>query len=229
MRRIILLFIFITPPIWAWSQHTDYRTEIGIDYSHKLAKGFGIGFGQEVRLDPLGQQLSKSETTVGLEYALFRKPLKHYGVKLKSFGEYALIDRLNSHHRYEIQNRVNIGLSASMNQGTWQFGLRTRLQTTWRNEQRGSYRYNPQMHLRIRFKASFSPAGSRWEYYSSEELFYRVNDPEGRFVDECRTTVGITYKTQRRNEVGLYIKASHEVQVNRPDKYYALGFSYSFD
>jgi len=113
--------------------------------------------------------------------------------------------------------------------GYWDFGGRLRLQSTWRDESRGSYRYNPKLYLRGRLSTAYAMPDRPWEFGAHAEYFYRLNDPRGAFVDEMRYTVEVTRILDRRQSLTLYLKYFHELQVSSPLRMLTLGLRYDFE
>ena len=229
MKRLLILLVVLLPGGFLAAQNYDFGTEWEATYSRTIVKGTEISIGEELRFKQYSTRFTKTETTVGLSYALFRKKLKPHGLKLKLGGSYAFIYRYNSKHYYEDQHRLNLNVSLTKKFGDWSVGYRMRYQTTFRNERIGTYKYNPQMYLRNRIGVSYTFPNKPWKLSLTEECFQRLNHPSRKIVDEFRTVATAAYQIDRHNTVSVHLKAATEVQVKNPDRFFAIGFTFDFD
>ena len=211
------------------AQSYDFGTEWEARYSRAVVKGTEISVAEELRFKHYSTRFTKSETTVALSQALWRKSLKQHGMRLKLGASYAFIYRYNKNRYYEDQHRLNLNLSFTKKFGDWAVGYRARWQTTFRNERIGDYKYNPQMYLRNRIGVSYSFPDKPWKLSLTEECFQRLNHPSKKIVDEFRTVATVSYQVDRHNTVSMQLKAATEVQVKNPDRFFCLGFAYEFD
>ena len=227
MKKIIYI-ILICLPFISMAQSTDCGTEFSVDYSHKLAKGFSFDVEAEARFKEYSTHYSKGAISAGLQYSLFREHLKSIGMKIKIGANYSLIHRYNNLDVYEFQHRASANITISEQIGMFEISLRERYQCDWRDIERGDYSYNPRMHLRTRLKLLYQPIQIPWEFFVSEEIYYRANHPNNNEFEELRTMLGFTRIINSTNAITLYLKASNEINKKRPDNFYALGISYSF-
>lgn len=228
MKKYTLYLLLIFLPLLGMAQSSDFGTEVGVDYNLKLGSGFSLNFEGEARFTDISTKFNKGELSAGIQYSILRDQLKPIGMKLRVGANYAMRYKLNSLDLYEFQNRVNAYLSVSKKLGQFQIALRERYQCDWRDMDKGDYTYNPKMHLRTRLKFSYEPEYIPWEFYISEEAYYRVNHPKNNEFDELRTTLGVTRIINSTNAITLYIKAANEINKKRADNFYALGLAYSF-
>lgn len=229
MKRLLILLVVLAPGGFLGAQNYDFGTEWEAGYTRSIVKGTEISISEELRLKQYSTRLTKTETTLALSQALFRKKLKQYGLKLRLGASYAFIYRYNSKHYYEDQHRLNLNVNLTKKIGDWAVGYRLRYQTTFRNERIGDYKYNPQMYLRNRIGVSYSFPNKPWKLSLTEECFQRLNHPSKKIVDEFRTVATASYQIDRHNTVSIHLKAATEVQVKNPDRFFALGFTYDFD
>ena len=226
---MVILLVVLVPGGFLGAQNYDFGTEWEAEYTRAIVKGTEISIGEELRFKQMSTRFTKTETTLGLSQALWRKSLKQHGVKLRLGVSYAFIYRYNSKHYYEDQHRLNLNLSVTKKFGDWAIGYRMRYQTTFRNERIGDYKYNPQMYLRNRIGVSYTFPNKPWKLSLTEECFLRLNHPSRRIVDELRSVASASYQIDRHNSVSIQLKATIEVQVKNPDRYFAMGFAYEFD
>ena len=227
--RFILLILLLSTGAFVYAQNYDFGTEWEAEYSRTLVKGTQLNIGEEIRLKQYSTRFTKSETSVGITQALFRKKLKAHDWRLRIGATYAFIYRYNSKHYYEDQHRLNLNIMVNKKIGDWTLGYRMRYQTTFRDERIGNYKYNPHIYLRNRIGVSYSFPNTPWRISLTEECFQRLNHPSHRIVDEFRTVLSASLKIDRHNTISFHLKAATEVQVKNPDRFFALGFGYEFD
>lgn len=229
MKRSLLTLLAIGALGTLQAQTHDAGLELSAAYEQAIGRGLNLNIEEELRLTNMGTSYSKSETTLGIQYALLRNQLELYDMKMRVGADYGFINRLNKHHYYENQHRTNLNLLLSKRIGNWRIAWRCRWQTTFRNESRGDYKYNPQMYLRNRLRLSYKLPSKPYTLFVAAECFYRLNHPEKRIVDELRTRAGFSWQLDKHNSLEFFLKASNEIQVKNPDNLYLLGIGYSFD
>ncbi len=210
------------------AQSNDFGTEVGASYSLKPWRAGEVTLSEQLRFKDNSTRYAKSETGITLQQSLFRRQLKEHGLRWRVGGGYAFINRQNSKLRFYNQHRFILQTSLSKDFGNWRFGSRVRLQTNYRNPNSGSYRDNPQTHLRFRLSVRYELPNKPWELELSEECYYRVADPKGDFVDKARTILSATYNINRTHSVTLYGKLNQELQVKDPEAFYCMGLSFQF-
>ena len=216
----------------ARAQHGDFGAELSATYGHRLWSGASFAFGEKVRLNSNCSQYSQSKSSVSIGQRLLHRQLDLYNLKWKIGGGYTFINRLNEgKHRqyYENQHRFMLQSTLSYNYGFWRASGRVRLQSTFRDESRGSYRYNPKVVLRGRVTLGYVLPDKPWRFGAGAEYFYRANDPKGSFVDEMRYSVETTRIIDGRQNLSLYLKYFHELQVADPVRMIVVGLRYDFE
>ena len=230
-KRSILLLLLLWSAV-AGAQSVDFATEWAGSYGLKPWRGGNLSFGEKVRLTQNSTRYSQSKTSVVLQQGLLKRQLDLYDLRLRVGGGYTFINRLTdaySNPYYENQHRLMVQSTLAWSYGFWRFTGRLRMQSTFRDERRGDYRYNPKLALRGRLSAAYAMPDRPWKFGLHSELFYRANDPRGAFVDEWRTTAEATYLLDRHSSVTLYAKYFHELQVADPLRMFALGLRYDFE
>lgn len=229
MKKIFTFLLTTLVLLTIKAQSQDFGTEWSAGANFDVRRNWQIDIGEEVRFNQNSTRLSKCESEVGFNYSLLKDRIDIYGWKLKVGGSYAFLWRYNSDNYYEPQHRLNLTLKISKEIGHWKLNSRTRWQTTFRDEDRVSVRYNPKMYLREMLQINYAYPDKPWGFYADEECFYRLNDPEGLFIDEWRTRLGVSYRLSRDNSVNAYFKISKEVQVKDPNTFYSVGLGYEFN
>ena len=213
-------------------QHRDLGGELAATARVAPWRGASLTVGEKVRFTEGCSRFSQSKTSVVLQQGLWKDGLDLYDLRLRIGAGYTFIDRLTdaySNPYYELQHRLMVQTALSWRRGFWRVGGRLRLQSTFRDETRGSYRYNPKLCLRGRLSASYSMPDRPWRFGANTELFYRANDPRGRIVDEWRSALEVTRLLDRHSSLTLYAKYFHELQVADPLRMVCLGLRYDFE
>jgi len=228
----IMLLLLLSVPVYAGAQQHDFGGELAATVGFKPWRGGSLTVGEKVRFIDGCTRFSQSKTSLVVQHSLLRSELKRYDLRWRVGGGYTFIDRLSdaySNPYYEYQHRLMLQSTLAWRYGLWRFAGRLRAQSTFRDEQRGDYRYNPKIALRARLSATYAFPDRPWKLGANSELFYRANDPRGAFVDEWRTTVEATYLFDRSSSLTLYGKYFHELQVDNPLRMFCLGLRYDFE
>lgn len=232
MRRHWLIILLLLLPVIAIGQQSDFATELQVGYGLKPWRGGSLTFTEKVRFTNYSSLYSQSKTAIVVQQTLLRRQLDLYDMRLRVGGGYTFINRLTDPYEnpfYENQHRVMVQTTLTKEHGFWRFGGRLRMQSTFRDERHGSYRYNPKLTLRGRLSASYTMPDKPWKFGTHAEYFYRLNDPRGAFVDEMRYTAYVTRLIDRHQNLTLYLKYFHELQVADPLRMLAVGINYSFE
>lgn len=223
----VLLTCCLSSP--ACAQTTDFGIEWQASYSFKPWRGGSITIGEKMRLADNASRFSQSKTSAAIQHTVPSRWLSLYDIRLRIGAGYTFIDRLTDHSYYELQHRLMAQAALSWDYGFWRFGGRTRIQCTFRDEKRGSYRYNPKLALRWRLSATYSMPDRPWRFGGYAEYFCRLNDPRGTLIDEMRYTLFATYRLDRHQSLSLYAKYFHEMQVSNPIRMPLLGIGYEWN
>lgn len=232
MRRLWLIALPLLLGTVAGAQQHDFATEFQAGYGLKPWRGGSLSLTEKVRFADLSSRYSQSKTAVIVQQSLLRHQLGLYDMRLRIGVGYTFINRLSDpyeNHWYENQHRLMVQATLSKDYGHWRFGGRVRMQGTFRDETRGSYRYNPKLMLRGRLSATYSMPDKPWKFGGNAECFYRMNDPRGAFTDEIRCTASATRLLDRHQSITLYLKYFHEMQVADPMRMLAVGINYNFE
>ncbi|MEA4976526.1 MAG: DUF2490 domain-containing protein [Paludibacter sp.] len=203
------------------AQLSDVGTLGSISLSKDFNRYMGATIEQELRFDQLSTSLNRSATSIGAEISMIRRILR------AEFG-YDLLYRKNKDTSYEFRHRSSIGLLAQYKFNRLNYRLRTRMQATFRDENRGDYRYNPVYVWRNRFELRYDVFGSPFTPYLYGEMFCPVNTSYGLFMDGYRISFGTKYKASKRSDFDLQLRFDQEIQ--QPDQenilYCCVGWNY---
>lgn len=205
------------------AQLSDVGTLGSVSLSKDLNRYMGVTVEQELRFDQLSTLLNRSATSIGADISLIRR-------FLRAQFDYDLLYRRNKDTNYEFRHRSSIGLLAQYKYNRLNFRLRSRMQATFRDENRGNYKFNPVYVWRNRFELRYDIFGSPLTPYLYGEMFCPVNSRYGFFMDGYRISFGTKYKVSKRSDIDFQLRFDQEIQQPDPEKilYCCVGWNYKF-
>ena len=224
-KRIVYIFLFFLSCVSfnAYAQLRDAGGIGSISVSKEISKVTELSFEQELRLDQGLSMLNRSSTSIGADFTIVRR-------LLKAEVDYILMYRREDFDLYEFRHRFTAGFVFQQRYSRFIFKLRTRGQTTLRDENRGDYKYNPRYVWRNRLQVEYNIPKSPFRPYISTEIFCPLNSDYGFFMDSYRLIIGTTYRFSKRSELDCQIRFDQDVQVANPKNilYTGIGWNYSF-
>lgn len=216
----VLFAVLIAWPLAISAQSFETGALLGAGYEMKILKGWHWGVEAEARFDNNFTHLDRFKAGVGTDYAFWHKRLK-VGVGY---------DYLNYHQEdfYESRHRVHGALTVAEKFGPVKLSYRAMFQSTFRNGNRGDYRFNPKTYMRNRLAFSYKFAGKPVKLYATEEFWWRLYHPDNNIIDALRTTIGVEYEVNIHNTLDFFIRSKNEVQVANPRHILYIGMTYKF-
>jgi hypothetical protein len=220
--RLILLVIFL---VLAKQNHLIAQSpDLGLITSMSLSKNIGrdlgVKFEQELRFNQNLTAYDRSLTSIKLDYSIFRK-------LIMAEIEYDFVHQRQT-DIFEFRHRTSLGLSTFIEYNSLEFEFRTRGQATWRDENRGDYKFNPKYVWRNKLECAYKIFGSPLKPYISGEVFCPVNSPYGFYMDGFRIAAGAKYRINSRNSIQLFVRYDQDVQQPNPKAimYGGVGWNY---
>lgn len=195
---------------------------VGADYELKILKGWHFNLEGEVRFDHNFTHYDRAKLGVGTDYTFWQKRMK-VGVEYNFLNYHAREKQL-----FDNRHRIKGFVSIAPKFGAWKVGWRCMVQTTFRDERRGHYKFNPKTYLRNRLSVAWSIPQTGLKLHCSEEFWWRLYKPGDNIVDQLRTIVGLEYSINKRHSLDFFVRSDNEIQVNNPENVLYLGISYSF-
>ena len=223
-HSITTLVILFTAAVWPsllFGQTSDFGTEYGISWSVKPLKGGELTLGESIRLTDNSSRYSRSASKVEYNQAFLRSRLKPIGMRVSAGASYELIHRASFKGSQYFRHRIKLQAAARKKMGDFQMQYRFVWQNTYRPD-----KHDHRNHLRNRLKLSYSQADSRWGFYLSEEMFYRLDSKNK--IDEWRTQMGATYRIDKNKSIDLNLRRAEEWQVKNPETLYLVGLGLNF-
>ena len=209
--------------MWLCAQTFETGGVLGVGYELKIMKGWHLYAEGDVRFDANFTHYARGKVGVGTDYTFWKKRLK-VGV------EY---DFLNYHDRedqlFDNRHRIKGFVTIAPKFGAWKVGWRCMAQTTFRDERRGDYKFNPKTYLRNRLSVAWSIPQTRLKLHLSEEFWWRLYKPGDNIIDQLRSVVGLEYKINKHHSLDFFLRSDNEVQVKNPENVLYVGVAYTFD
>lgn len=199
-------------------RRTDFGGILSAELSTDLPAHFGLSVEEELRFDHNCTEFNRWLNSVGVDYTF-----GHNRMKLGLSGDY--IRRANDEGYYENRYRLGVQLTYSETYHRFKFSFRTRLLSTFFDEQTGEHRVNPRLYWRNRLQATYQMPDSRFKYALSAELFWLTNDPKNSVVDRLRTVATVEYRLSRRHYLSAFVRMDNDLQMKEPVDRFYLGLT----
>lgn len=224
MRRgglwIILAQLMLLSSLLSMAQTSDVGAIGKIALSSKFGRFWNGKLEQELRMNDNFTSLDRSTTSVAVDYVLIRDLLK---IKV----DYDLIYKKQINF-YELRQRAGVSLSSSYKLNSFTFKFRTRGQSTYRDEERGEYKFNPKLVWRNRLECAYNIFGSRFKPFASVELSCPIKSPHDLYLDGVRTIVGTKFRVSKHVSTEYFLRYDQEVQQTNPNSVVYAGFGWTY-
>ncbi|HLP06268.1 MAG TPA: DUF2490 domain-containing protein, partial [Paludibacter sp.] len=177
---------------------------------------------QELRLNGNLANFNRSLTSASLDYTIIKKILKA-GI------DYDFIYQHNpGKNFYETRQRASVSLSGQTKVDPFDFTIKTRLQSIYRDETHGDYKFNPEYRWRNKLECEYTIFGSPVKPYLSGEIFCPINGKHGFFLDGYRACLGAKYRLSAQTSLNFQLRYDQEVQQANPKGtlYGCIGWNY---
>lgn len=199
-------------------------SDVGGIVSVGITKDFGRKWDskleQELRFN---QSLGYDRALTAFE--LYYKIIPKY---LKLGMEYNLINQNIKSEYYEFRHRAAFQLSGATKLNRLELQLRTRAQSTWRDEAKNDYKINPKLVWRNKFECAYDIFGSPIKPSASAELFFPINSSHGFYLNSYRLRTAVNYKYSRTQSIEMYLRYDKEVQTTSPESVLYIGVSWLY-
>lgn len=219
-RCCIFLLLLMAFALGGMAQTFETGGLVGAEYEMKILKRWHWNAEAELRLDENFTHYDRLKLGVGTDYSFWKKR-----VKVGVFYNY-----LNYHETdfYESRHRVGTALSFSQKLGDCKLSYRAIFQSTFRDERRGDYTFNPKTYMRNRLSFTYNFPEKPVKMHASEEFWWRLYHPERNIIDGLRTVVGVEYDVKKHHTLDFFLRMDNEVQVNNPNNVLYLGVTYKY-
>jgi len=214
-RKTLLfaLCLLAVPVIAQRQKETDAGAIFNAEINKSLPKRFDLTLGEEIRFITNTIGFERSVTTVGIDYTLWKK-------KLKMGVYYDFIYHYNKNQLFEARHRYYYNLSYKQSIESFTLTWRGRIQGTYRDENRGSYKINPKYVLKNKLQLEYSIFGKPWKPSVSCELSNELNNPTGNRLMRIRYEGGATWRMNRTEYLEFFIRYDRQLDFRDPHVFY---------
>ena len=139
---------------------------------------------------------------------------------------YTFIHMYNNDFVFESRNRIYFNLIYKETFEPFTIMWRGRIQSTFRDEDKGSYRVNPRHSLKNKLEVSYEIFGLPVKPFVSCDFSTIVFDPLRDFeLTRIRYTGGVNWRLNRTNYMELFLRYDHRTDYRDPNTL-ALGATY---
>ncbi len=180
-------------------------------FDGKLGKMFGYSIGEELRMQNSFQTMERSSTSLGVDF----KPFSFLKVGATYELMYQQYEKRNV-WQWEWRQRAHLSLTGYCSPGRWNFSLRERLQSTFRESKNWE---NPKIYLRSRFQAEYDIRKSHFTPYASAEMYYTLFPSKAKDagMNRWRFLGGCEYKLDKRNRLDFFYRYTLYTSDDRDD------------
>lgn len=217
---ISLLLVFSLSSAVRGQSH-DFGGIVELGFEQKLAKGLELGLEGEGRFNHCFTSFNRLKIGADLDYSFLKKKR----LKVSLGAAYLLYNRYGT-----IENRGRIvgDLTYTEKFSDFKLSLRTRVQSTFYDMQRGYHKYNPKTYLRGRLQFEYAFTRLRMSIYASTEFFLNLYKKNNVFIENFRTIAGCNFKVGDGHTLGVFLRVDNEVQVSEPENVFYIGLKYNF-
>ena len=211
--RFIILVVFVAFAFVALSkaQKThDFGMWMSAGAEKKLSADWSAGIGTELRTKHRREYIDRWKLDVHSTYRIHR----HF--KLGAAYEFHIKNQATDSETVSLlHHRFMADVVPAMSAGGWlHLSLRERYQYTYRMAKDDIYARH-EHHLRSRMKAVMATAQSKWEPFTSAEVFNNMSE---RFtIDELRLAVGTGFRSSPHHSVNIGYMLNLKKSTDRLD------------
>jgi hypothetical protein len=216
------LFLCCTINLANAQQNNDAGMWNTFSIQHELKKNITLNIDQELRLKENYSRVNLFYTNVGVA---FKK--KNWKIE----PSYRHIDKVNLDATESIRHRFMLDVTFKKKFGNFSISERARYQAEVKNVLSSKRAFMPEQYLRMRTMIDYSINEYFTTYYSCE-LRYQIDVPNSDVVfnglwHRIRNVLGVDYKINRKNSVGVYYLVQNEFNISPPENIYITGLQYS--
>ena len=222
LPKLFCFFLLLLPAtvIAESGKETNAGLSLSYEAEKNLIRELNWSIEEEIRLVTNATGFDRSSTTTGLDYAFWKK-------RMKIGAYYTFLYRYNNKFLYEPRHRYYFNLSLRETLGNFTLSWRGRVQSTYRQENRGQYKINPKYVMKNKFEVEYSVWGRPWKPFVSCDLSTELNNPMGNDLTRIRTEAGATHRINRTNYITFFFRwDEYLVDFDSHPRLLALGVAY---
>lgn len=189
---------------------------------HEIKKKFILTIDQEFRLRENYSRMNLLYTNIGIAYK---------SKNWKFEPSYRFINKFDLDGSISFRHRIMFDLIYKKKFGNFSISERARYQAEVKNVYSSDRAFLPEQYLRMRTMLDYNINDDYTVYYSCE-LRYQIDVPNSDVVfnktwHRIRNVLGVDYKINKKNSVGVYYLVQNEFNISPPENIYITGIQYS--
>jgi len=219
--KLILLLSVITFQFFSGSAQTeDFQLWSGINLDIKVSKKITVEIEEEIRLMDNASKVDNYFTDAGISCNFWNN------FTLAGYYRYARKNELEDF--YSNIHKYYIDLEYDNSIGRWEFSMRTRYQSRYKNIKSSEPGFIPEKHSRNKISVAYDIYRSPLKPEIWCEVYYQLNNPGGNEIDKVRIAPELNYSINRSNRIKIYYMIEKEYSVENPATNYILGLGYTY-
>lgn len=202
-----------------YSQKQDFGLWTGIEVENKLSKRFDLAMELGNRWKDNLAQRDESFASVGISWS---KKAWSFATNYR-FANEKNKDNYNLAHRFYLQGKYDFEFNR------FSLSNRSRIQMQYKNINRSENGKLPESLFRNRLSLDYNIKGIPLKPEISYEFFYKINNYATKQIEKSRFILGLGYKINKDNQVGLSFITQKTVNQPNPSKKYILGIDYKLE
>jgi hypothetical protein len=202
--KIRILVFFLLSIAFSLSAQNDRGMRLGgvlaVEVEKDITRRLSGLFEQELRLENNNVGFNRTTSNIGLDYSIIPK-------KLKVGGFYTYIYMYNKDFLYESRHRFYFNVIYKETFDPITISWRGRFQSTFRDENKGSYRVNPRNIVKNKIEVTYSFFNLPFKPFVSADFSTIVLDPRNNFeLSRIRYTGGVNWRLNRTDYLELFLR-----------------------
>ena len=214
---ILLLFCTFTVSL---AQINDFELWSGVQLRKNITKKLRVSFEEEIRFNENISDIKKFYSEIGLSYRLN----KH----IRFAARYRFTENKTILSYYSTRHRIMADISLRYKISRLFIAFRSRYQIKYIDIYSSETGFVPRNHSRNKLSLKYNIRKNPVSPFTSGELYYQLNNPEGNQLDKLRYTAGFEYNINKKNSFDIYFRIQQQINVNNPVKSYIIGVKYFY-
>jgi len=219
-KLIILLLVIPFQFDSGTAQTEDFQLWSGIGLDISVTRRVSVKIEEELRLMDNVTRVDNYFTDAGISYNFWNN--------FTLGGYYRFIRKNELEDVYSTIHKYYIDLEYDNRLGRWEFSLRTRYQSRYKNVKSSELGYKPEKHSRNKISLAYDIYRSPLKPEIWCEVYYQLNNSEGNEIDKLRFAPELNYSINKSNRVKIYYMIEKEYSVKNPATNYVLGIGYIY-
>ncbi|MEO8146917.1 MAG: DUF2490 domain-containing protein [Bacteroidia bacterium] len=217
LKRLLLFVVTTLISCYNCSaQQKDFEGIFSINLEKKISRSFSIGVLQQNAFNQNLNELGYWFLEAGLDYRLTRN--------FTLSGAYRYMERRNRGNFYHTRQLLIGDFTYSKSVKRFSFSMRARFQNMYYGDLLETDYRAPKLYNRDRFTLRYK-INYYLAPYISTEIFFPLNNPVNKSMNQVRGTIGFFYQFNERFKTEIYYQVQQQLNVKNKYTYYVLSLN----